>query len=89
MRHFGFDTSRLFTCVVRLCTQKVRSSEIKIANPKQVTYCFPVPALKWVICLLIICNYLGLAWQSCFCHELHEFTQIANHELVKISVIRG
>ena len=34
-------------------------------------------------------NYLGLALQSCLCHELHKFARIANRELVKISVIRG
>ena len=43
MRHFGFDTSRFFRCVVRLCASKTRSSETKIANPKQVCYYFPVP----------------------------------------------
>ena len=43
MRHFGFDTSRFFRCVVRLCASKTRSSEIKIANPKQGSYYFPVP----------------------------------------------
>ena len=57
MRHFGFDTSRLFTCVVRLCTQKARSSETKIANPKQVTYCFPVP--YWFVILMSVKSHMA------------------------------
>ena len=65
MRHFELDTSRFFRCVVRLCASKMRSSETKIANPKQVCYCFPVPKYHigyflFTLCSHVVVNHIGI-----------------------------
>ena len=67
MRHFELDTSRFFRCVVRLCASKTRSSETKIANPKQVSYYFSVPKPNvYKALLLFFQKVLIFSWPQLF-----------------------